>query len=277
MEAIGDLSPSDRAASVLDCWTCHQPVPRFIATARRTFAFTLIELLVVIAIIAVLAGLLLPALSKAKEKGRQISCLSNLKQLQVGWQLYLDENNGRLPENRTDGNGPYYASPTNSWVVGNAIRDNNLTNIQSGSIYRYTQGLGVYHCPSDRSTGLGGTSLRLRSYSMDYLLNGNPQGNPILTAESQIISSTQVLVFLDENEKSIDDGEFALYPAPDNRWLNLPSDRHSIGANLTYADGHGALMHWLAAKIYVGILQPTTGNADLQDLRNVQALLPPPP
>ena len=128
--------------------------------------FTLIELLVVISIIAVLAAMLLPALSKAKAKGRQIACLSNLRQLQMGWQLYVDDHNDQLPENGTDYAGPLYGSPTNSWVTGNAIRDNDPSFIQNGSLYQYTQSWAVYHCPSDTSLSQGGQP-RLRSYSLE--------------------------------------------------------------------------------------------------------------
>ena len=76
--------------------------------------FTLIELLVVIAIIAILAALLLPALSRAKEKAHRIACLNNIRQLQLSWHLYADDNNGVIPEN---------AGLLDSWVWGNAKLD----------------------------------------------------------------------------------------------------------------------------------------------------------
>jgi prepilin-type N-terminal cleavage/methylation domain-containing protein/prepilin-type processing-associated H-X9-DG protein len=238
-------------------------------------AFTLIELLVVIAIIAILAALLLPALSNAKEKGRRIACLNNVKQLQTSWHMYIEDNNELLPENRTDGIGPFYSSPTNSWIIGNAIRDTAPTGLRNGVLYAYSKNHEVYHCPSDRSTANNTNGLRLRSYSMDDLLNGN--NADVIKKSVQLKRPTDVFVFLDEHEKSIDDGEFAIYREPDSRWLNLPSDRHSQGANLTYADGHAAWHKWLAPKIYVGVLQDPYNNQDMADLRFVQSVQPPAP
>ena len=238
-------------------------------------AFTLIELLVVIAIIAILAALLLPALSLAKEKGRRIACLNNEKQLQTAWHMYIEDNNERLPDNRTDGVGPFYSSPPNSWIVGNAIRDTDPLGIRNGVLYAYSKNHEVYHCPSDRSTAYNTNGLRLRSYSMDDLLAGN--NTDVIVRSAQLRRPTDVYVLLDEHEKSIDDGEFAIYRDPDDRWLNLPSDRHSQGANLTYADGHVAWHKWLAPKVYVGILQSPYNNQDRADLKFVQSLQPAPP
>jgi len=80
---------------------------------RAGKGFKLIELLVVIAIIAILPALLLPTLSKAKDKGRQIACLNNQRQLQAGWQMYIDDHHIQLPENGTDFTGPFYGSTSN--------------------------------------------------------------------------------------------------------------------------------------------------------------------
>src|SRR5438105_9598803 len=82
-------------------------------TAKRNAAFTLVELLVVIAIIAILAALLLPVLSAAKNKGKRAQCLNDLKQLGLAWQMYAADNDGKLAEN------PVMPSLGNSWVKGN--------------------------------------------------------------------------------------------------------------------------------------------------------------
>src|SRR3974390_1094427 len=99
-------------------------------------AFTLIELLVVIAILGVLASLLLPALSRAKLKALQTNCLINLQQLQVGWLMYVHEQNDTLPLNAQEKNSySGNASTTNSWVVGDATYSADLSYIRQGTLY----------------------------------------------------------------------------------------------------------------------------------------------
>jgi len=239
----------------------------------------------VIAIIAILASLLLPALSNAKAKGYQVACLNNLRQLQTAWTMYIGEHENMMPENKMSGVGMLgCVSTTNSWVTGNAQASADPTFVQKGSIYTYTPNVAVYHCPADRSTVYGSSALRTRSYSMDAYLNGGLDvriyggalpGNVVRVTE--LASPASILVFLDETQNIIDDGVFLLYPEPADFWQNGPSHRHSQGANLTFADGHCERWRWLYPSDIPTYAQTAANAQDMQDLKRVQAALPPAP
>jgi prepilin-type N-terminal cleavage/methylation domain-containing protein/prepilin-type processing-associated H-X9-DG protein len=248
-------------------------------------AFTLVELLVVMAIIAILAALLLPVLSKTKLKSQQIDCLNNQRQLQAGWLMYVHEQNDSLPFNAGEvAIYSPYASTTNSWVVGDATVSADLSFIRQGSIFPYVGDPAVYHCPSDLSTVNNTNALRTRSYSMDYYLNGDidpqyfhnlPPGAfvGLATRYSGISHPSTVFVFLDENEKTINDGIFVLFRDLDQIWRDAPSDRHSQGMNLSFADGHCEHWRWRAPKQMQGGGEAVASPDDLQDLRQLQAAL----
>jgi prepilin-type N-terminal cleavage/methylation domain-containing protein/prepilin-type processing-associated H-X9-DG protein len=263
-------------------------------------AFTLIELLVVIAIIAILAALLLPALSKAKVLGQGVACTSNLKQLQLCWQLYSEDNADNLPGNTAmnpgdiGNRGAWTADPI-SWLQGNAWSDTTPTNLQRGVLYRYSQSLGIYRCPADRSTVLDqGLIPRNRSVSMSMYMNfradrGDPGYELCWHRMGQIQhpGPTRAAVFIEENEKSIQQSAFGIN-APDDltlfnsslwTWISFPATRHNNAGALSFADGHVETWHWregntaqIATKNDWIVVQPAVANTDRDLGRFFQAV-----
>jgi len=249
------------------------------APVHSAAAFTLVELLVVIAVIAVLAALLLPALGKAKQKAFEISCLNNLKQLQTAYVLYLGDHGDALPPNKSwfDGSIGEAVSASGSWVLGNAKYYSDPTNLHAGVLWPYVEGAGVYLCPADKSLLSGGSPApRLRSYASSQYLNGAPPDAITRMSQMRRPPPVNVFNFIDENETSIEDGNFGTQRAPSDRWLNLPSDRHGRGTPVSFSDGHVEKLRWQAAKVFRYYNQPCTGAADLEDLRQLQRALPNP-
>jgi len=163
-------------------------------------AFTLIELLVVIAIVSILAALLLPALAKTRETGRSTACLSNLHQIGLGLQLYVQENNNILPT--------MYDRPTNDVVA------TNVTYFDTVMLPFVSGNSNVFHCPSDNKQLFQLTS---SSYAWNFLLNGQDADH--LHLLTNIYPATQIFVVSDKEKFHIARGE-------------------SRAINFLYADGH---------------------------------------
>jgi prepilin-type N-terminal cleavage/methylation domain-containing protein/prepilin-type processing-associated H-X9-DG protein len=229
--------------------------------------FTLVELLVVIAIIGVLAGLLLPALSRARAKATGIACLHHQRQLALACQLYVDDFGDTLPYNfgepdtrRTVAEGRHlnWVNNVMNWELDPL--NTNLALIKAGGLGPYCGGSPeLFACPSDRVLSdlqrEAGWRGRSRSVSMNAMVgnagsfmtedyNVNNPGYRQFARLSQIPEPSGVFVFIEEHPDSINDGYF-LNRLTVREWTDLPASYHVGGANLTFADGHAEFRQWL--------------------------------
>ncbi len=240
--------------------------------------FTLIELLVVIAIIAILAGMLLPALGKAKAKAQGTQCLNGLKQLQLGLTIYASDFDDRIVSNNNAPGVSTSAEP-NAWIQGNVqLGGPNYTNeIRNGKLFPYHNSEKIYVCPGTRAKTVAGVPAGIphhRSYAMSVGVNCSvePRG---VKRMADALKPSDLIVFFEENPVSIDNGAAGIRPLSvlqAGTWTawNPPAGRHNNGAAFSFADGHVENWVWKGSfiqitKTYNDISHPTqrtsaTGN-----------------
>ena len=258
--------------------TVKKATPRQPSVTATKFSagFTLIELLVVIAIIAILAAMLLPALSAAKERAKTTQCLNDSKQLDLAWVMYANDSNDRLVNNHSNGNGN---AGQYAWVtfgsklgVGNwngsarlelsSAAMQNAWAIKYGSLFAYNNNASIYHCPSDFSLdGSVPGVQRDRSYSISCGMNWKDDNADAMPDNGSFFklggiqnpSPVNASVFIEASANSIDNNEFPCYnPGGQAKYYKLPTSRHNNGSLFSFADGHAEYWKWKSAYVAQG-------------------------
>jgi prepilin-type N-terminal cleavage/methylation domain-containing protein/prepilin-type processing-associated H-X9-DG protein len=234
----------------------------------RDKGFTLIELLVVIAIIAILAAMLLPALTRAKEKAQGVACMNNTKQVALGLLMYSTDNGGLFVDGK----------PVAGIMDWTGSGDNANTAFLADPAYApmasYVKSAAVWKCPADHYVSQANPpGSRVRSLSMNGgVLNASltlpsgphyPLGRTYITAkkEAQLLRPVMVWVVVDEHPNSINDALFMFNPGltpAAYAWRDLPASYHNGACGFSFADGHSEIKKWRDGRTVQAVKIPST-------------------
>jgi prepilin-type processing-associated H-X9-DG protein len=230
------------------------------SASTRQRAFTLVELTAIVAAIALLGCVAVPALARSKTRTPAAGCLSNLRQLQVGWAMYADENNGVLM-----GNAPAGAPPSSAWCAGTeswstSAYNTNVALNSLGQMARYTgTNLTILRCPGDVVPSANG--FRLRSYSMNGQVgNSTPNYNPTFRTyqkQSDIVcpAPANLFVFCDEHPGSVNDGFLQVSLSTYGDYPDVPASYLENGCGFSFADGHAEIHKWEGTTLLIPVVR----------------------
>jgi prepilin-type N-terminal cleavage/methylation domain-containing protein len=238
--------------------------------------FTLIELLVVIAIIAVLMAILFPALNRAREQGKRIMCMGNLKSLGLAWIMYAEDYKQRIVSGNAGGTRGWVGQAYHPTGYGSGQllpEDQQIAGIKAGAIWPYVKEEGLYRCP----TGYRGS---LVTYAVMDAMNGfrgsRDAGSPFVTLMMDIKQPANRIVFIDEGWLTPD--SFAVHYTR-QVWWDSPPVRHGNGVTFSNADGSAGYFKWLGSDTvtngkasltsHVNDIAPTTADG-FKDLQFIQ-------